>query len=73
MSIKLGSLVVGMATYVPGFRNRTGRNIGGTVSMRYCYSVWLRHLLRHLSMLHGSALPTVLKTTAELGPGDSLA
>jgi hypothetical protein len=68
MSIKLNSLVVGMATYVPGLRHLTGRNTGGTVSARYCYSVWLRHL----SMLHGSALPTMFETTAELGPGDSL-
>jgi hypothetical protein len=68
MSIKLNSLVVGMATYVPGLRHLTGRKTGGTVSARYCYSVWLRHL----SMLHGCALPTKFETTAELGPGDSL-
>ena len=68
MSIKLGSLVVGMATYVPGLRSLTGRKTGGTVSARYCYSVWLRHL----SMLHASALPTKFETTVELGPGDSL-
>lgn len=68
MSLKLGSLAVGMATYVPGLRNLTGRKTGGTVSARYCYSVWLRHL----AMLHGSALPTKFDTMAELGPGDSL-
>jgi SAM-dependent methyltransferase len=68
MSIKLGSLVVGMATYVPGLRSLTGRKTGGTVSARYCYSVWLRHL----SMLHASALPTKFETAVELGPGDSL-
>jgi hypothetical protein len=68
MSIKLNSLVVGMATYVPGLRHLTGGKTGGTVSARYCYSVWLRHL----STLHGSALPTMFETTAELGPGDSL-
>ena len=68
MSIKVISLVVGMATYIPGLRILTGRRTGGTVSARYCYSVWLRHL----SMLYQSALPTTFKTTAELGPGDSL-
>jgi len=68
MSIKLGSLVVGMATYVPGLWRLTGRKTGGTVSARYCYSVWLRHL----SMLHASALPTTFETAVELGPGDSL-
>lgn len=68
MSIKVSSLVVGMATYIPGLRGLTGRRTGGTGSARYCYSVWLRHL----SMLHRSVLPTTFKITAELGPGDSL-
>lgn len=68
MSIKPSSLAVGIATYVPGLRHLTGRRTGGTASARYCYSVWLRHL----SMLHEGALPTMFKTTAELGPGDSL-
>src|SRR4051794_4873407 len=68
MSIRLSSLGVGMATYLAGLRSLTGRNTGGTVSARYCYSVWLRHL----SILHESALPTKFETTAELGPGDSL-
>jgi len=68
MSVKIGSLVLGIATYVPGLRSLTGRKTGGTVSARYCYSVWLRHL----SMLHASAQPTRFDTIAELGPGDSL-
>ena len=41
---------------------------GGTVSARYCYSVWSRHL----SILQRSGLPTTFKTMVELGPGDSL-
>jgi|SRR4051812_16019056 hypothetical protein len=68
MTVKLGALAVGMATYVPGLRNLTGRKTGGTISARYCYSVWLRHL----AMLHGCALPTRFETMVELGPGDSL-
>lgn len=68
MSVKARSLIVGMATYIPGFQNLTGRKTGGTVSARYCYSVWLRHL----SMLSRSGLPTTFKTMVELGPGDSL-
>ena len=39
MSIKLNSLAVGMATYVPGLRHLTGRKTGNSVSARYCYSV----------------------------------
>ena len=68
MSVKTRPLLVGMATYIPGLRRLTGRKTGGTVSARYCYSVWLRHL----SMLRRSALPTSFATMVELGPGDSL-
>jgi len=35
---------------------------------RYCYSVWLRHLIK----LHESGLPTEFGVVAELGPGKSL-
>jgi SAM-dependent methyltransferase len=68
VSVKARSFIVGMATYIPGVRGLTGRKTGGTVSARYCYCVWLRHLL----MLHRSAQPTTFETIAELGPGDSL-
>jgi len=68
VSVKARALVVGMATYIPGLQGLTGRKTGGTISARYCYSVWLRHL----SMLHRSALPTTFARMVELGPGDSL-
>src|SRR4051794_14376468 len=68
MSIRFRSLVTGMATYVPGVRRLSGKKTGGTVSARYCYSVWLRHLW----MLHRNALPLGFDTMVELGPGDSL-
>jgi Methyltransferase domain len=68
MTIRPRSLVIGAATYVPGLRKLTGRRTGGTVSARYCYSVWLRHLV----MLQSHGLPTTFATVAELGPGDSL-
>jgi hypothetical protein len=68
VSIKPRSLAIGIATYIPGLRNFTGRKTGGTVSARYCYSVWLRHLC----MLHWHGLPTTFETVVELGPGDSL-
>jgi hypothetical protein len=68
MSVKTRSIIVGMATYIPGLQRLTGRRTGGTASARYCYTVWLRHL----AMLHRSALPTTFETMAELGPGDSL-
>jgi SAM-dependent methyltransferase len=68
MQLKTRALVIGMATYVPGLQNLTGRRTGGTVSARYCYSVWMRHLM----MLHRSGLPTMFESVVELGPGDTL-
>jgi SAM-dependent methyltransferase len=58
----------GLATYLPR-RNRASTESGkGTMSARYCYSVWLRHLV----MAHSSGLPVHPAVVAELGPGDSL-
>lgn len=67
MMLKL--LIKGLATYIPGFYSIfSKRRTGGTISARYCYSVWLRHLL-HLFDHGQKEIPSVV---AELGPGDSL-
>src|SRR5262249_36418442 len=68
IAIKPRSLAIGIATLVPGLRAFTGRKTGGTVSARYCYSVWLRHLF----MLHKNGMRTNFEAVVELGPGDSL-
>ncbi len=68
MAVRMRPLLVGTATYIPGFRKLTARRTGGSVSARYCYSVWLRHL----AMLGANGLPTDPAVVAELGPGDSL-
>ncbi|HBP89236.1 MAG TPA: methyltransferase domain-containing protein [Nitrospirales bacterium] len=67
---KAERLMVGMATFIPGFNHVLGklRRTGGTDSARYCYSVWLRQLV----MAHNNGLPTTPKVVAELGPGDSI-
>lgn len=53
---------------IPGFpRNLLWRHTGGTISARYCYSVWMRHLVK--SAAAGCNLPRVV---AEIGPGDSI-
>jgi hypothetical protein len=45
------------------------RGTGGTVAARYCYSVWLRHLVN----LHANGATGFFpKVVAELGPGDSI-
>jgi SAM-dependent methyltransferase len=63
----------GLATYVPGFYPQLANlfrppRTGGTDSARYCYSVWLRHLV----MASRNGLSDAPRTVAELGPGDSL-
>ena len=60
-------ILTGIKTYIPGF-SFTSKGTGGTISARYCYSVWLRHL----TMAYKNGLSTQLDTIAELGPGDSI-
>ncbi len=63
-------VMMGMATFIPGLNGVMGkfRKTGGTDSARYCYSVWLRHLV----MAHSNGLSTYPNVVAELGPGDSI-
>ncbi len=46
----------------------TNRGGGGTHSARYCYSVYLRHLVK----LAEAGLSTAPRTVAEIGPGESV-
>ncbi len=41
---------------------------GGTISARYCYSIWLRHLVK----ARQEGLAEIPRVVAELGPGDSI-
>ena len=69
--MKIGALARGLATYVPGMAalHRRVTRTGGTDSARYCYAVWLRHLV----MGHQSGESTRPPfRVAELGPGDSI-
>ncbi len=68
MILRVRPLITGIASYVPGMANLFSRHTGGSDSARYCYSVWLRHLV----MSHAHDLPTQPAVVAELGPGDSL-
>ncbi|MDR1357634.1 MAG: hypothetical protein LBJ58_08200 [Tannerellaceae bacterium] len=49
----------------PGF---TARGTGGTISARYCYSVFMRHIVQ----LFNNGMKTIPLRIAEFGPGDSL-
>jgi SAM-dependent methyltransferase len=70
-------LLFNAATFIPGVArlapvqrvfNRHAIGTHGTNEARYCYSVWLRHLLNAAA----NGLDTDPKAAAELGPGDSI-
>ena len=68
------ALVKGLLSYIPGansvlIRSRLARSrLGGADSARYCYSVWMRHMV----MAYEHGLSTDPQVVAELGPGASL-
>jgi hypothetical protein len=67
MSIKL--ILKGIGSYIPGVAAFRANGTGGTGSARYCYAVWLRHLV----MAHRNDLcQKPPRTVLELGPGDTL-
>jgi SAM-dependent methyltransferase len=66
--MKIKQLLYGFFTFVPGVSKLREKPTGGTISARYCYSVWIRHLV----MTNNNNLNTNFKVVAELGPGDSL-
>ena len=66
MNIK--QVIFGLATFIPGVNKYFKIGTGGTESARYCYSVWLRHLV----LANSNGLNCHPKIVAELGPGDSL-
>ncbi len=61
-------IVRGLVTYFPPIEKRIAKSTRGTDSARYCYSVWLRHLV----MARANGLADDPRVVAELGPGDSL-
>jgi hypothetical protein len=65
---KVSQLLYGLATFIPGVAPICGRGGGDSKSARYCYSVWLRHLVT----AHDNGWREHPKVIAELGPGDSL-
>lgn len=68
MKTKLKQIIHGIASYVPGLKKYQAKGTGGSNSARYCYSIWLRHLV----MARNNGLDPYPKIVAELGPGDSL-
>lgn len=65
--MKVKPMIRGLTTYIPGISN-ISKSKGRTNEARYCYSVWLRHLV----MAHNNGLSTEPKVIAESGPGNSI-
>lgn len=63
-----GPIFKGAATYVPYLYRAERGATGGTQDARYCYAVWMRHMLALAAS--GASFP--IRSVAELGPGDSL-
>jgi len=65
--MKIRPVLKGIASYFPGFPWKK-RSSGGTINARYCYGVWLRHLV----LLFKNGMREHPMALAEIGPGDSL-
>lgn len=71
MNIQPSTVLRGALTFVPGIYRlapKIGVGTGGTDSAKYCYGVWMKHLV----MLHDIGYTGIPQTVAEFGPGDSL-
>jgi len=68
--MKLKYLLKGFIKSIPGieYLYKFNKKTGGTNKARYCYSVWLRHLV----LAHKNGHTAIPKRIVELGPGDSL-
>lgn len=67
-AINFKALAEGALSLLPGTDRLFSRGTLGTGSARYCYAVWLRHLIRTAPFRQGPLSGLVV----ELGPGDSL-
>ncbi len=67
---KTPHILKGMLTYVPVLNTWRARHgvTGGSTSSRYCYAVWLRHLVT----LDRQGFTIKGASVGELGPGDSI-
>jgi len=66
--IEILPVIKGALTYVPILYDPRRFDSTGIVAARYCYSVWLRHLVS----LHRRGIDCDTTVVAELGPGPSL-
>lgn len=65
---KAKPILEGALSLLPGGQRLVRTGTGGSDSARYCYSVWMRHLIRTFTYRGSPFAGTVV----ELGPGDSV-
>lgn len=68
MLARVKPFVIGLLTYTPLAKRYGIPQTGGTDDARYCYGVFLRHLV----YAHRAGVRGLPETIAELGPGDSI-
>ena len=66
--MKIKQLCYGLSSFIPGVYESFSKKTGGSNNARYCYSVWLRHLI----IAYENKLYNYPEIIAELGPGASL-
>jgi hypothetical protein len=68
--MKAKYLLKGVFKSIPGIERvyNFHKSTGGTDNARYCYAVWMRHLV----LAHENSAKGVPQKIAELGPGDSI-
>ncbi len=64
---RLRPILGGLKQFACGYSPK-GESVGGNMSARYCYSVWLRHLVK----IRQARFLGAIHSVAELGPGDSI-
>jgi len=62
------SIAKGLFTRVLGYKGKAPAATGGTINSRYCYAIWMRHIVA----ANNNGFAGVPGTIAELGPGDSI-
>lgn len=65
---EIKAIIKGVLSLIPGLNAIGRREGGGANSARYCYSVWMRHLV----LAKSKGMTDIPSTLAEVGPGDSL-
>lgn len=66
--MKIKMMIGGIGSFIRGGNQYSEIRTGGSDSARYCYSVWLRHLV----IAKNNGLNPYPRVIAELGPGDSI-